>query len=140
MKASRMDDALLSEASWNRSFYFSVGAIEEAVLALAEEYQEKHKEEAFFEATVLKSKLTQVIEDSKSFNSLDPDETNKINAEMLEKFAFGRKSINPNPNVIHSERCPKRIRTLRRTMRGTTRQPCMCIDINFEPVWRTGGV
>lgn len=73
----------------------------------------KHKDEAWLEATVLKSKMTQVAGDSMSFQPLDPDQTNQMNGEMLEIFSFGRRDHNPNPNYVHG---------FAPTIRGRTRQ------------------
>lgn len=112
MKASSLWDAYISEGHWQRNFKFSRNHLDKAIKQLTAEYQMKHKDEAWLEATALKSKLTQVAGDSMSFQSLDPDQTNQINGEMLERFSFGRRDY--NPNYVHGF-APT-------VMRGRTRQ------------------
>lgn len=122
IKSDKLYDASTFEGCWKRSFISSEKNLQKAVLGLEVEYREGQKNEALVEATVLKSKLGQLVKDVESFQSMDLDETNRINGEMLERYSFGRSFTNPNPYGIHCG--PTRVHTLHRTMRTSTWQPC----------------
>lgn len=132
VKVSRLNDALTSEGPWKRCFDFSASHLQKAICDLGNKFKEGGENEALSEATVLKSKLTQVAVDSNSFRSLDPDETNRINGAILETLS------KPSPYAIHSG--PNRACTLHRTMSSSARQPCRCIDIHLMPVRRSSGL
>lgn len=131
MKASAIVDAYYSEGGWQRSSEFSAYQLNKAIDQLIAEYQTKHKDEAYLEATVLKSKLTQINMDYMSFQSLDPDKTNQIDGEMLARFSFGK----PNPTATPAF-APAQLTT----MGYRTRQPHRRIDIDFEPFRRSSSL
>lgn len=110
-------NAHLSENKWKRRSKFSTKHLSNAIAQLETEYRMKHKNETWLEATILKSKLTQDTRVYMSFQSMDPDKTNKINGEMLESFSFGKPNTNPNP--IRDRLAP----ALHTAMRYRTRQP-----------------
>lgn len=64
VKFGRLNDALTSEGPWERCFDSSARSLRRAICELGREFKDGERNEALLEATVLKSKLTQVAVDS----------------------------------------------------------------------------
>lgn len=126
VKVGRLNDALTSEGPWERCFDSSARSLQRAIYELGKEFKAGERNEALLEATVLKSKLTQVAVDSNSFRSLDPDETNKINGAILETLSRANPT-HSGPNQIHMHRS------------GARQPPYRRVDIGRMPVRRSSG-